>query len=178
MANIEKTREKTETTTNAPAARSPSSSTLDTLRWEFDRLFDDFRSAVWRRPVGRVPGLDRLWPRDDTFDVVPAISMVEKDTAYDVVAELPGIDEKDIEIKVSGGVLSIRGEKCERREDERKNYHYSERRFGSFMRSLPIPDGVDATKIDATFDNGLLTITLPKTPEAQKSETIIPVKHA
>ncbi|WP_310889093.1 Hsp20/alpha crystallin family protein [Gluconacetobacter dulcium] len=56
--------------------------------------------------------------------------------------------------------------------------HYSERRFGSFMRSLPIPDGVDATKIDATFDNGLLTITLPKTPEAQKSETIIPVKHA
>ncbi|GAA4489572.1 Hsp20/alpha crystallin family protein [Gluconacetobacter tumulicola] len=178
MATLEKTQEKTETTTSTPVARSPSGSALDALRWEFDRLFDDFRSSVWRRPASRIPGLDRLWPREDTFNVVPAISVVEKDNAYDVVAELPGIDEKNLEIKLSGGVLSICGEKCEQREDEQKNYHYSERRFGSFMRSLPVPEGVDTTKIDATFDNGLLTITMPKTPEAQKNEKIIPVKHA
>ncbi|GBQ28583.1 Hsp20/alpha crystallin family protein [Gluconacetobacter sacchari] len=181
MANLEKISEKTETTTGKtgmPVSRPSAGSALDALRWELDRLFDDFRTSTWRRPASRIPGLERLWPRDDTFAVVPAISVVEKDNSYDVVAELPGIDEKDLEIKLSGGVLSIRGEKCEQREDEQKNYHYSERRFGTFMRSLAVPDGVDASKIDASFENGLLTITMPKTVDAQKNEKIIPVKHA
>ncbi|GAB6966758.1 Hsp20/alpha crystallin family protein [Komagataeibacter kakiaceti JCM 25156] len=166
---------KTETETATPAAPSPSRPVLDTLRRELDRVFEDFPATLWRRPIS---GFERLWSRDAAFNIIPAIDVVEKDNAYTLVAELPGMDEKNIELKVSGRVLSIRGEKCEDSTDEQKNYHYSERRFGSFMRTFPIPEGVDTAKIDATFSNGLLTVLLPKTPEARKDEKIIPVRPA
>ncbi|MCE2575224.1 Hsp20/alpha crystallin family protein [Komagataeibacter sp. FNDCR2] len=176
MTDVNRIPPKTETETATTAAPSPSRPVFDTLRRELDRVFEDFPSTLWRRPIS---GFERLWsPREAAFNIVPAIDVVEKDTAYTLVAELPGMDEKNIELKVSGNVLSIRGEKCEESTEEQKNYHYSERRFGSFMRSFPIPEGVDTAKIDASFSNGLLTVSLPKTPEAQKDEKIIPVRPA
>ena len=175
MTDINKSLPKTETQTGTVVPQSPSWPVLDTLKRELDRVFEDFPSTLWRRPI---PGLERLWSREQALNIVPAIDVVEKDRSYDIVAELPGMDEKNIEIRVSGNVLSIRGEKCQENSDEQKNYHYSERRFGSFMRSIPIPDGVDMAGIDASFSNGVLTVTLPKTPEAQKDEKIIPVRPA
>ena len=92
-------------------------------------------------------------------------------------AELPGMDEKNIEVKVVNGNLTIKGEKQEEKE-EKKDYYLHERHFGSFERSFEVPDGVDADKIEASFKKGVLTVTLPKKPEAQKPEKKIEVKSA
>jgi HSP20 family protein len=73
-------------------------------------------------------------------------------------------------------LLKIKGEKKEEKEEKKKDYYMSERRFGSFQRAFEVPDGIDAQKIEATFKNGVLTVTLPKSPEAQKKEKSIPVK--
>jgi HSP20 family protein len=83
-----------------------------------------------------------------------------------------------IEVKFSEGTLTIKGEKKEEKEEKRKDYSLSERRYGSFERSFSLPSGVDAEKIEATFKNGILMVTLPKTLEAQKKEKNIEVKKA
>ena len=88
------------------------------------------------------------------------------------------MDEKNIELKVSDGMLSITGEKSEEKEEKKKDYYLSERSYGSFERSFRIPEGVDADKIEASFKNGVLTVTLPKKAEAQKPEKKIAVKAA
>ena len=106
MTDINKSLPKTETQTGTVVPQSPSWPVLDTLKRELDRVFEDFPSTLWRRPI---PGLERLWSREQALNIVPAIDVVEKDRSYDIVAELPGMDEKNIEIRVSGNVLSIRG---------------------------------------------------------------------
>ncbi len=88
------------------------------------------------------------------------------------------MDEKDIEVKFSNGTLTIKGEKNEEKEEKKKDYYLSERRYGSFQRSFTVPDGVDEDKIEAAFKNGILTVSLPKTPEAQKKEKQIAIKKA
>jgi HSP20 family protein len=110
--------------------------------------------------------------------MAPAIDIAEKGTAYELTAELPGMDDKGIEVTVSDNVLSIKGEKKEEKEQKDKNYHLSERRYGSFQRSFDLPTGVDAAKIEAQFAKGVLTVTLPKTAEAQKKQRKIDVKTA
>jgi HSP20 family protein len=77
---------------------------------------------------------------------------------------------------LSDGTLTIKGEKKDEKEERNKDYYLSERRYGSFQRSFSVPDGVDAEKIEAAFKNGVLTVTLPKTPEAQKKEKKIEIK--
>jgi HSP20 family protein len=86
--------------------------------------------------------------------------------------------EKNIEINVARGGITIKGEKKKETEEKKKGYYVSERRFGSFERYFGLPDSVDANKIDATFENGVLKITLPKTAEAQKPAKKIEVKKA
>ena len=86
--------------------------------------------------------------------------------------------EKDIEVAVSGDMVTLKGEKRQEREDKTENYHISERSYGSFQRSFYIPDGVDRDKIAAEFSKGVLTLTLPKTAEAQKASKKIEVKAA
>jgi len=110
--------------------------------------------------------------------VAPAMDLVEKDKEYEITAELPGIDEKNVEIKLSNHTLTIKGEKREEKEEKDKDYYLSERRYGSFQRSFQVPEGVDADKIDASFTKGVLTVKLPKTAEAQKAEKKITVKAA
>ena len=157
-----------------PAARV---SPLETLRNEIDRLFDDFPSGFLRSPFRR-PAFDvePFWRREWAVGAIPAVDIVEKDKAYEVTAELPGMDEKSIEVKFSEGMLTIRGEKEETKEEKEKDYHLSERRYGSFQRTFGVPDGVDASKIEATFSKGVLTVVLPKSAEAQKAEKKIAVK--
>ena len=86
------------------------------------------------------------------------------------------MDEKNIEIKLSNGSLIIRGEKKEDKEEKRKGYHLSERCYGSLERAFGLPKGVDVDKIEASFSKGVLTVSLPKTPEALKPEKIVQIK--
>ncbi len=102
----------------------------------------------------------------------------EKNKASEISGELQGRDEKDVDESVGNGVLGIKGEKNEEKEEKEKDYYLSERRYGMFQRSFPLPEGVDGDKIDAVFKKGLLTISLPKTPNAQNNKRKIDVKPA
>lgn len=109
---------------------------------------------------------------------VPSTDVAETDNAYEVSIELPGLEEKDIEVSVTDDMLTVKGEKKHEHEEKRKDYHLSERSYGSFFRSIPLPAGVDSNKADANFKNGVLTVTLPKTAEAQSKVKRIDVKSA
>ncbi len=142
------------------------------LRHEVDRLFDDFDRGLWATPFRR--SLFAVYP----FTAKPAVDATESDNAYQITAELPGLDEKDVEVKVANGGVTITGSKQEEKEEKDKSYHLKERRFGSFERYFAVPDGVDAEKIEALFKNGVLTVTMPKKPEARKVAKKIEVKAA
>jgi len=159
-----------------PATDREAMSPFESLRREVDRLFDDFRPAGWRLPFPRPSAFEVAWPRAERWPVVPAMDMKEKEKAYEVTAELPGMAESDVEVKLSNGNLSIRGEKREEKEEKDKERHVSERSYGAFHRLFRLPDDVDADGIGAEFRNGVLKITLPKSPEARKEEKMIDVK--
>src|SRR6185437_10224839 len=116
-----------------------------------------------------------FWRRDFAFPVTPAVDIVEKDHAFELTAEIPGLDAKNIELSLSDNVLTIKGEKQEEREEKTKDRYVSERRYGSFRRSLQVPASVDVDKIEAGFKSGVLTVTVPKSSEAQKKQKTIPV---
>jgi HSP20 family protein len=176
-----------ETVTKLPikqekASAAPSAPQLwqpfEGLRQEIDRLFDDFGRGFWR-PFGRsLLATEPLIRRELTLPTMPAVDVTESEKAYEVTAELPGMDEKNVEVKVTSGVLTIKGEKQEEKEEKVKDYYLHERSFGSFERSFGIPEGVDADKIEASFKKGVLTVMLPKKPEAQKPVKKIEVKAA
>jgi HSP20 family protein len=152
---------------------------LEGLHREIDRLFEDFARGYRSFPFGRSIFDIGPFRRGELLRVAaPAVDIVESDKAYEIKAELPGMDEKNIEVKVTDGALTIKGEKQEEKEEKKKDYYLHERRFGSFERSFPLPEGVDANKIDASFAKGVLTVTLPKKPEAQKPAKKIEVKAA
>ena len=109
---------------------------------------------------------------------MPTVDVSETDKAYEITAELPGMDEKNVEVKLANGSLTIKGEKQDEKEEKKKDYHMRERSYGSFERSFQVPDGVDADKIEANFKKGVLTVILPKSAEAQKAEKKITVKSA
>lgn len=150
---------------------------MEGLRRDVESLFEDvgrrLPSSFFRRSIF---DLEPLSHHEMVRFTTPAVDIVEKDTAYEVTAELPGLDESNIEVKVSNGALTIRGEKKEEKEEKKKDYYLSERRFGSFERRFQLPQGVDESKIDARFKKGVLTVILPKTPEAQSQEKKIAIK--
>jgi HSP20 family protein len=125
-----------------------------------------------RRPAFDI---EPFW-QPESWVATPAIDFVERDKAYEVTAELPGLDEKNIEVKLSNGVLTIKGQKEEDKVEKKEDFHLRERRFGSFVRSIRVPETVDADKVEASFRKGVLAITLPKSPEAQKRVKKIEVK--
>lgn len=164
----------TTTKTAAPAERDWMP--LETLRREVDRLFNEFHPFGWRLPRQR--SSFEFDPSPRGWTISPAFDLVDKEEEYEITAELPGIDENNVEIKLSNHLLTIRGEKSESKEQKEKDYYLSERRYGSFQRSFQVPEGVDADRIDATFAKGVLTVRLPKSAEAQKAEKKISVKAA
>ena len=149
------------------------------LRREMDRLFDDFGRGFGQFPTrGSVFDVEPFWGREMTWEAAPAVDIAESEKAYELTAELPGMDEKNIEVKVANGKLIIKGEKQEEKEETKKDYYMRERNFGSFERRFEMPEGVDADKIEASFKKGVLTLTLPKKLEAQKPAKKIEVKAA
>jgi HSP20 family protein len=152
---------------------------FESLRHEIDRLFDDFNGGFFRSPfrhsmfdVAPFRNREIKWP------AAPAVDFTDTEKAYELTAELPGIDEKNVEVKVANGVLTIKGEKQEEKEENKKDYYLHERNYGSFERSFQVPDGVNVDKIEAKFKKGVLTVTLPKKEEAQKAAKKIEVKAA
>jgi HSP20 family protein len=157
-------------------AGGPMLQPLERLRREMSRLLGSFDADLFRSPLRR-PGYEMdlfAWPEMAMAE--PAVDVTEKDNAYEITVDLPGVDEKSIQIKLSDGGLLIRGEKTEDKEEKGKQYYIHERRTGVFQRYFQLPPGVDTDKIEATFRKGVLTVTLPKTAEAQKAEKQIPVK--
>jgi HSP20 family protein len=112
---------------------------------------------------------------DETFLTA---DVVEGDKDYRITAELPGMSEKDIEIALVGDVLTLKGEKKEEHEEKGESRYVAERRYGTFQRSFALPEDVDAEKIAASFKNGVITVTLPKRPDAQPKQRKIEVKAA
>jgi HSP20 family protein len=128
-------------------------------------MFDSF----WRG-MGPQPFASSIWRFDGA---VPAIDQFEDETAYHVAVELPGIEKKDVEISLTDNDLTIRGERKLDKEEKEQDYYLRERAQGSFRRSLSFPVQIDENEVKATFADGVLSITLPKTKEAQnKAKTI------
>ncbi len=141
------------------------------------------------RPFGEVSSvrreMDRLWnrffgetPFARTFaeEWLPSVDISETEDKLLIKAELPGLETKDVKVSVSGDVLTIKGEK-KKEEEEKDEHHYCvERYYGSFQRSFQLPTGVQADKVEAAFDMGILKVTLPKVEEAKKKEIEIKVK--
>ena len=151
---------------------------FESLRQEIDRLFNDFGQGFlqpFRRPLFSTEPFLRPELKSLT---TPAVDIVESEKAYEITAEVPGMDEKNIEVKVANGTLTIKGEKQEEKEEKKKDYYMRERNFGSFERRFELPEGVDADKIEASFKKGVLALTLPKKLEAQMPAKKIEVKAA
>jgi HSP20 family protein len=141
-----------------------------------NRLFDDFFrdfglfGSRWADPLSLTP---------DVFgDQWPRVDMSETDKEILITAELPGVNKDDLGISVSEGRITIHGEKKEQKEDKGKDYYRLERSYGSFQRSLSLPCEIDADKVDASFKDGVLKISLPKTEAARERIKKIPVKSA
>lgn len=135
------------------------------LRQEMNTLFDNFFRGFEIEPFkGRFGAFS------------PSIDVKESDKQISVTAELPGMDDKDIDISLTRDSLSIKGQKKEEKEDKGKDYYRMERSYGSFSRTIPLPSEIDMDKVKAEFKKGILTVTLPKTEKAIKETKKIPVK--
>ena len=127
------------------------------LREHIDRLFGNVFGSV--EPFGRtITG---------RMEVMPRVDVAETDEAITITADLPGVDEKDVDLTLVNGVLTLRGEKKAEKEEKEKNYHVVERSYGSFTRSFRLPDTVNPDKVAARFDKGVLIITVPKAEDAK-----------
>ncbi len=141
---------------------------LADIREEMNRAFENFFRGFDVAP------LDTFSDRFGKF--YPSLDVKESDKEISVTAELPGLTDKDFEILVSDDTLTIKGEKKEEKEEKEKNYYRMERSFGAFSRVIPLPEGIDTSKVDAQFKNGVLKINLPKTEEAKSKVKKIAVK--
>jgi HSP20 family protein len=151
-----------------PASVPRSRDVFDNLRDEMNRVFERFEGGWpnWPSMFGRRTGGGAVVP---TFDVC------DEGKAITIEAELPGVAEKDVTVTLADGVLTVRGEKKQEREEKKDNYYLAERSFGSFERSLRLPSTIDEGKVEARFDKGVLKVTAPKRPEAVKAERRIEI---
>jgi HSP20 family protein len=133
-------------------------SPLVALQRDMNRAFESF----WNRADRPFGGLATVFGEG-----APRSDVVETDNGVEVTIELPGLEEKDVEVTLSDDALTVKGEKKIERKEEKKGYYMSERSYGSVFRSIPLPPGVDADKAEATFRNGVLTVRLPQSNEAK-----------
>ena len=131
---------------------------LDSLQSDVSRVFDAFFGTRAGNGAAR-----RRW--------VPAIDLVEEDEHLVLRADLPGLSEEDVNVEVKDGVLTVSGERRAEEKTEEKGYHRIERSYGSFSRSLSIPEGIDPEQVSAEFDNGVLEVRIPK-PEERKPHRV------
>lgn len=146
-----------------PVPRSESSPDLfGTLQREVNRVFDQMFGGALAPAAG----------------FAPSVEMKETAQGVSVTAELPGLEEKDIEISLDGDLLTLSGEKRAEKTEEKEGVHISERSYGSFRRTLRLPWSPDPTKVAATFEKGVLSVTLPRPAEAKPTANRIPIAGA
>lgn len=134
------------------------------LRNEVDRLFDSFPLRLPSFSFARIAA-------------TPAIDMTETEKAYKVTAELPGLEPENVEVTFDDGMLRISGEKHEQREENERDYSFSERTYGAFERIVELPSAAQADKIKAKFKNGILTVTVPKDEKVAKKTKRISIQN-
>ena len=149
---------------NLPVLRKEDSNPFLSLQQEMNSMFSRF-SNNFLAPF-----------RDDPWSTFPKVNVKESKRDIEVSAELPGLDQKDIEISISDNVLTLRGEKRLESETKEDNYYRIERSYGSFNRSVMLPSEVIPDKTDAKFKNGVLTIKVPKKPESEQKTKKIEIK--
>jgi HSP20 family protein len=147
--------------------RREEESPFTVLKRGMDDLFEQFMSGFEIEPFeSRVTGV-----------FSPRIDVTEDDKAVKVMAELPGMDEKDLDISLRGNTLTIKGEKKEEKEQKGRDYYRMERSYGSFSRTIPLSSEFETDKVQAELKKGVLTVTLPKTVKAIEETKKIPVKE-
>lgn len=129
----------------------------------FDRFFDRFEQSS-----------PSVWTGGGI--AMPSVDIADTEDSVEVTVELPGIEEKDIDVQVSGDVLTVSGEKKTEAEQKHKGHHITERHFGRFLRTIPLPPGLETEKAEATLANGVLTVVVPKSAEAQAKIKKVEVK--
>jgi len=133
------------------------------LQREMNRMFDSFFRGTDEQGL-----LSGTW--------IPAVDVAEENDAYVVKVELPGVNKDDVKITLESNILTIRGEKKTENEVKDKNYHRTERSYGSFQRSFTLPTTVRNDKVDAVYKDGILTVSLPKAEEAKPKQIEVKVK--
>lgn len=152
---------------NLPARREEEYPVV-TLQKQINQMFDSFfRGSEWS-PFGEMAE----WREEFS----PRIDVKESDKEIDITAELPGIDEKDIDVLLDRDMLTLKGEKREEKEEKSKNYWHMERRYGSFHRVIPLPEEIDKEDIKANFKKGILHIKIPKTAKVEPAGRKITIK--
>lgn len=166
-----------EKTGKVPVEKAPEAKAPASFEWprgwlfeglaDFDRMFDAFMG-----------GLPKLRDMEKSLAALPKMDVAETDEAFEVKVDLPGMDEKDVRVTLKDGLLTIEGEKKTETTEEGKDkeYHRIERHHESVTRSMWLPETVDEEKVAANMDKGVMTILLPKRPEAAKAERKIEVK--
>jgi len=143
------------------------------------RWFGESPFAALQRAMDDMMGSFQLepWSRQgDGFELTPRIDVCEDAEGYRISAELPGVKKNDVTLTLADNVLTIRGEKKEERQEKTKDYYQVERSYGTFSRSIHVPGEVISDKINATFKDGVLSVQLPKSKEAQAQQKRIEVK--
>jgi HSP20 family protein len=138
---------------------------IEKVRSEMDRLVDTFLFGV--------PQRGDFW---EEAEWLPAVDVAETKNEIVVNVEIPGMDSKEFDISLSEGKLTVKGEKKQDRVEKEENYHLTERRYGTFSRSILLPQEVESDKISTSYKNGVLTVTLPKSDGAKKKEIKIKVE--
>ncbi len=157
--------------TSVPASASPRGlDPFSAFRSEMDRVIDGFFGG---RSLFGVPSLGVPDLRAGEVALVPQVDVKETAEAITVTAELPGLTEKDVEVTLEDGVLTLKGEKREEKTDA--DAKLTERRYGRFMRSFRLPDGIDEDRVSASVDHGVLHISVPKNPKAAQKARRIPI---
>ena len=141
-------------------------------RWS-DKPFEDMRRAFDRFFEGFSTDL----PEVSVSKFVPKLSLTESDSELVLTAELPGLSDKDVTVELDRDILTVKGEKKSEKEEKDGGKYYCERSFGSFERSIRLPSGMVKEKIDASVRDGVLTVKVPKSPEAKTEFKKIPVRH-
>lgn len=174
----------TQSVTNLPITKeddagrqNPARARLQSLQHEINHILDQFDRS-WR-PFFRSSIFDYVpMAQPESYWSAPAVDILDKEKSYEIAAEVPGMSPGDLEVKIVGDQLVIKGEKKDNWEKNEGGCHLSERRYGAFERSFRLPEGIDLDKIDASLNSGVLTVVAPKGAAAQKSSKRIEVKAA
>ena len=140
------------------------------LQKDMNNLFDNFFRGIDFSPRG--------FAVDGMGGFMPSVDVKENEKEFIIKAELPGVDEKDIEVTVTNDAVTIKGEKKEEKEDKDKSYYYMERSYGSFSRVIPLEAEIESNKAEARFKNGILDIKIPKNQTTKERGTKVPINTA